>query len=185
MVEGREQAHDTFRGHFGNLAPVAIIPSSGEPMAACPGRDHPLHEGDRVAVLGTMEELGRLGIDTARPDGGPTRSVGLVRRIRLQVGIALEEGNRALAVVAGALLALIVPRHDRAARRLPPTGSGARHLGLLSSLYFTVETVATVGLRGLQLRPPEPVVARLRQSCSSSPAWRWCRRRSPSSPTSS
>ena len=38
----------------------------------------------------------------------PARHVGLLRRARLQVGIALEEGNKALAVVAGSLLALLV-----------------------------------------------------------------------------
>ncbi len=143
-VEGREHAHDTFRSHFGNLAPVAIVPSSGEPMAACPGRDHPLCEGDRVAVLGTMDELRQLDIDPVRPADGPTRSVGLARRIRLQVGIALEEGNRALAVVAGALLVLIVLATivlHFAYRQ----GDNVGHLGILSSLYFTVETVATVG----------------------------------------
>jgi hypothetical protein len=122
---------------------VAIIPSSGEPMAACPGRDHALHEGDRVAVLGTLDELGRLGIDTTRPEGGPARSVGMVRRIRLHIGIALEEGNRALAVVAAALVAPVVLATIvlHVAYR---QGGGAGPLGLLSSLYFTVETIATV-----------------------------------------
>jgi len=143
-VEGREHAHDTFRSHFGSLAPVAIIPSNGEPMAACPGRDHPLHEGDRVAVLGTMDELGKLGIDPTQPADGPTRSVGMARRIRLQVGIALEEGNRALAVVAGALLALIVLSTIVLYFAYRPGGSAGR-LSLLSSLYFTIETIATVG----------------------------------------
>ena len=39
----RQHAHDTFRGHFGHLAPVAIMPFGDAPMATCPGRDHPLH----------------------------------------------------------------------------------------------------------------------------------------------
>ena len=111
-------------------------------MEKCPGRDHPVHEGDRVAVLGTVDELRQVGIDPARRVGGPKRSVGFVRRARLQIGIALEEGNRALAVVATALLALIVGATVflHFAYRTP---SG--HLSVLSSLYFTVETVATVG----------------------------------------
>ena len=95
-VDSRENMHDTFRAHFGHLAPVAIMPSGDETMEMCPGRDHPLRIGDRVAVLGTVDELQRMGISTARPARGPRRSVGLARRIRLQVGIALEEGNRAL-----------------------------------------------------------------------------------------
>jgi voltage-gated potassium channel Kch len=143
-VEASEHAHDTFRGHFGHLAPVAIMPSGDAPMATCPGRDHPLHTGDRVAVLGTLDDLRGTGISTTQPADGPTRSVGLVRRIRLQVGIALEEGNRALAVVATALLALIVVATIVLHFAFRPGGTQA-HLGFLSSLYFTVETVATVG----------------------------------------
>ena len=119
-VEPRPETHDTFRAHFGHLAPVAIMPGGDAPMEMCPGRDHPLHAGDRVAVLGTVEELQRMEISTTRPANGPARSVGLARRIRLQVGIALEEGNRALAIVASALFALIVVGDDRAALRLPP-----------------------------------------------------------------
>jgi voltage-gated potassium channel Kch len=143
-VSASPHAHDTFRGHFGHLAPVAIMPAGDAPMATCPGRDHPLHPGDRVAVLGTLDDLHQTGISTTRPADGATRSVGLARRIRLQIGIALEEGNRALAVVATALFALIVVATLVLHFAYRPEGSQA-HLSLLSSLYFTVETVATVG----------------------------------------
>ena len=44
-VDSRENMHDTFRGQFGHLAPVAIMPSGGEPMEQCPGRDHPCTSG--------------------------------------------------------------------------------------------------------------------------------------------
>ena len=143
-VEGTDPAHDTFRGHFGHLAPVAIMPFGDSPMATCPGRDHPLHRGDRVAVFGTLDELARMGISTTHTADVPQRSVGLGRRIRLQVDIALEEGNRALAVVATSLFALIVFATIVLHFAFRPPGSQA-HLGFLSSLYFTVETVATVG----------------------------------------
>jgi voltage-gated potassium channel Kch len=143
-VDSLENMHDTFRAHFGHLAPVAIMPSGDEPMELCPGRDHPLHPGDRVAVLGTVAELQGMGISTTQNTDAPTRSVGLGRRIRLQVGIALEEGNRALAVVATALLALIVVATIVLRFAYRPEGTHS-HLGFLSSLYFTVETVATVG----------------------------------------
>jgi len=153
-VDSRENMHDTFRAHFGHLAPVAIMPSGDEPMEMCPGRDHPLHLGDRVAVLGTVDELQRMGISTTRPADGPTRSIGLGRRIRLQVGIALEEGNRALAVVATALLALIVVAtvvlHYTCAPRLPRLAVLHRGDG------------GDRRLRGLQLLPSEPVADRVR-----------------------
>src|SRR5271154_6608907 len=84
-VKEGEHTHDTFRAHFGHLAPVAIMPFGDEPMATCPGRDHPLHGGDRVAVFGTLDELGSMGISTTHTEDIPERSVVLTRRIRLQV----------------------------------------------------------------------------------------------------
>jgi len=97
-----------------------------------------------MAVLGTLEELRETGISTTRPSDGPARSVSLVRRLRLQVGIALEEGNRALAVVA-ALLFLLIGAATIVVHFAFRPDAGQAHLGFLSSLYFTVETVATVG----------------------------------------
>ena len=141
---GGRFGHDTFRGRFGHLAPVAIVPGDGGPMAQCPGRDHPVVAGDRVAVLGTVEELDRVGIGMGTRSSDPRRSVGLARRVRVQLQIALDEGNRALAVVAAALLLLIVAATVLMRLAYHPT-DGAAHLGLLNSLYFTVETVATVG----------------------------------------
>ena len=144
VVEEREATHDTFRAHFGHLAPVAIMPVGDAPMEMCPGRDHPLHSGDRVAVLGTVDELQNMGVSTTTPTSGSTRSVGLGRRLHLQIGIALEEGNRALAIVASALLTLIVVATVMVHYAFRPDAT-PHHLGFLASLYFTVETVATVG----------------------------------------
>jgi voltage-gated potassium channel Kch len=143
-VEASEHEHDTFRSHFGHLAPVAIMPFGNAPMSTCPGRDHPVRAGDRVAVLGTLDDLRANGISTTRPTDGPGRSVSLARRLRLQVGIAFEEGNRALAFVATSLFLLILAATIVVHFAFRPA-PGQAHLGLLSSLYFTVETVATVG----------------------------------------
>jgi voltage-gated potassium channel Kch len=143
-VDASEYAHGTFRGHFGNLAPVAVIPADGGPMTQCPGRDHPLVPGDRAAVLGTVEELRRSGIEVQRKARTPVRTVGFTRRVRAQVASALEEGNRALAMVVAGLVTLIITASVvlHFTYRQPGTG---RHLGPLSSIYFTVETVSTVG----------------------------------------
>ena len=70
-VEATETAHDTFRGHFGHLAPVAIMPFGDAPMAMCPGRDHPLHGGDRVAVLGTRRRVAEQGDLHHQAGAGP------------------------------------------------------------------------------------------------------------------
>ena len=77
-------AHPTFRGHFGNLAPVAIMPGDGGEMAQCPGRDHQVVPGDRVAVLGTERSSTRAASsDRADPGhrcgGRPSRAGSPVR----------------------------------------------------------------------------------------------------------
>ena len=76
VVEERESTHDTFRAHFGHLAPVAIMPVGDAPMEMCPGRDHPLHSGDRVAVLGTVDELQNMGVSICRSASRSRRATG-------------------------------------------------------------------------------------------------------------
>jgi Trk K+ transport system NAD-binding subunit len=141
-VAESERDHPTFRGHFGNLAPVAIMPADGE-LAACPGRDHRVVAGDRVAVLGTVEELQRSDINATNAPRSPQRTVAITTRLARQAAVVLEEGNKALAVVVVSLVALIAVAAiiNRFAYQLP----GGGHMDMLTAAYFTVETVATVG----------------------------------------
>jgi Trk K+ transport system NAD-binding subunit len=149
-VAESEAGHDTFRGHFGNLAPVAIMPGDGSEMAQCPGRDHKVVAGDRVAVLGTEEELHRGGIDSKETRRTPLRTLAITRRVARQFSVIMEEGNKALAFVVAGLLALVGVSTVILHFVYKTTGTGADahgvgHLGFLSAAYFTVETVATVG----------------------------------------
>jgi Trk K+ transport system NAD-binding subunit len=147
-VAESEAAHATFRGHFGNLAPVAIMPGDGSEMAQCPGRDHKVVAGDRVAVLGTEDELRLGGIDPRRTQRPPHRRVGITKRIARQAAVIMDADNKALTFVMAGLLALVVIstvilRFTYRVKGGP--GGGHGHLGLLTSAYFTIETVATVG----------------------------------------
>ena len=156
-VAESEAAHSTFRGHFGNLAPVAIMPGDGGAMAQCPGRDHPVVAGDRVAVLGTEEELKLGGIDPGRTRRSPLRTVAITRRIARQASVIMEEGNKALTFVVAGLLALIVASTVilRFTYHLP---QGQGHFGFLTAAYFTVETVATVGYGDYSFSTQDPLL---------------------------
>jgi Trk K+ transport system NAD-binding subunit len=101
--------------------------------------------GDRVAVLGTEDELRLGGIDPERTRRSPLRTVALSRRLGRRAATLMEEGNRALTFVVAGLLALILLSTIilRFTYRVPDTHGG--HLGFLTAAYFTVETVATVG----------------------------------------
>jgi len=132
----------TFRSHFGNLAPVAVVPADGGEIVCCPGRDHPVGPGDRVAVLGTRDELHRAGIDLG---GAPVgASIPLVQHARRRLASLRDSTARGLAIVVAGLFVLLVVAATviHLAYRLP---AGGGHPDVLSSAYFTVETVATVG----------------------------------------
>src|SRR5580704_9961891 len=62
-VPALDEPPSTLRHRFGQLAPVAVMPADGSDLVVCPGRDQPVGAGDRVAVLGTTEELDRLDVD--------------------------------------------------------------------------------------------------------------------------
>ena len=134
----------SFRGHFGPLAPVAIMPGDGSEMALCPGRDHAVADGDRVAVLGTRAELERVGVDVPRAGRATAAKVPLVRTLRRRVAGVMQTNAKGLVFVLGGLVALVVTAtivlH---LTYVDPTTHA--HLNVIESLYFTVETIATVG----------------------------------------
>ncbi|MGO8862005.1 MAG: NAD-binding protein [Acidimicrobiales bacterium] len=158
QVEESEGAHNpTFRGHFGNLAPVAIMPRDGGDMAPCPGRDHRVVPGDRVAVLGTENDLQLAGIE-ARPNRrSPLRTIALTRRIMRQASAALEEGNKALTFVVVGLFTLIVVA-SVILRYTFRVHSDGGHMGILTAAYFTMETVSTVGYGDYSFASQDPLM---------------------------
>ncbi len=134
----------TFRSHFGHLAPVAVVPADGSEIVCCPGRDHPVGVGDRVAVLGTPDELARAGIDLATTAGTADLSIPAMERARRRLAAWRDSNARGLTLVVVALAALLVA--STALIRLAYVQAGGHgHPGLIASAYFTVETVATVG----------------------------------------
>jgi len=138
----------TLRVLFGALAPIAVMPADGSATVACPGRDYQVHGGDRVTVLGTPEELEAADLVPAKTgdDGSGLRvhrhhaGAGLLKRIASLLG---SDDNSALrfAIVAATSLIVLSTIILRLAYRLPHGG----HMTTLTALYFTVETISTVG----------------------------------------
>ncbi len=135
--------HDTFRGHFGSLAPVAVLPADDGPIVCCPGRDHPVRTGDRVVVFGTPDEIERSGVDRATADAAPS-AVPLGTSVRRRLTALMRSNTKGLVFALGAVVVLLVTATTviRFAYVDPATHT---HPDLLASTYFTVETVATVG----------------------------------------
>ena len=133
----------TFRSHFGDLAPVAVVPAGGD-IVCCPGRDHPVEPGDRVAVLGPIDQLERMDISVNSAEGSASPSASLFRILRGHLRALMETNSRGLVFsVTGLLLLLIVSTIVLRFAYVVQQGRG--HLSVLSAAYFSVETVATVG----------------------------------------
>jgi Trk K+ transport system NAD-binding subunit len=149
-------APGTLRTLFGDLAPVGIITAEGE-LVVCPGRDHEVGAGDRVTVLGKPEELGGAGVAHGK-DSARTHGVGRLRRTVRRVSHTLaEEADRALiaTILTGFLLLLVSTVVLRLGYVQPISH---RHLSVEDAVYFTVETVATVGFGDFSFAGQTPLM---------------------------
>jgi Trk K+ transport system NAD-binding subunit len=151
----------TLRDLYGALAPIAVLPASGEDTVICPGRDHLVSQGDRVTVFGAPDELRAAGITGPIQVRENIRRPRVTRRVRqLLVSLVRAVADRrmatALAVLVVVLVAATLILH--VAYQLPdPAGHrGQGRISLLSAAYFAVETVTTVGYGDFSFRGQDP-----------------------------
>ena len=132
----------TLRSIYGDLVPIGVV-SVNDGVQICPGRDHPVGPGDKVTVLGTPAELaaalgGRRATMTTDASQ-PTRVATAVQALRSVVeGAGRRVGTLLLALVTLVAISTVV-------LRLSYRTETGHHLATLNSLYFTVETISTVG----------------------------------------
>ncbi|OBH81339.1 potassium transporter TrkA [Mycobacterium scrofulaceum] len=145
VVSGAEAPYSaTLREIYGDLAPVAVIhgedcATPGE-VVSCPGRDLAVHAGDWTAMIGTADELAARGIRVPRPTVTRYRLPRL-RRTLDSVRALRDDVNpmfgRALMAAACLLLGSTVVL--RFCYQPNPK------MTWLDALYFSTETIATVG----------------------------------------
>jgi Trk K+ transport system NAD-binding subunit len=174
----------TLRELYGALAPVAVVPPAGD-VLICPGRDTEVSAGDEVTLIGTPDELaaadiidhperirrltataspaaGSLGVlgvlGGDQPDdlrAGPNPAERALRAVRdLAVSLA-RATDRRIAIALGALLTVLVTATIVLRFTYHFAGPGHR-ISLLDSVYFTVETVTTVGYGDYSFRGEPP-----------------------------
>ncbi|MCW2563183.1 MAG: transport system, NAD-binding component, partial [Mycobacterium sp.] len=146
VVSGADAPHDgTLREIYGDLAPVAVIhgensDTPGE-VVACPGRDLRVRQGDWTAMIGTADELVEQGIKVPRPLSHRKLRRPPVRRFIDAVRLIRDDINpmfyRALAASFSLWIGSTVLL--RFAYQHPPG------MTWIDALYFTTETIATVG----------------------------------------
>lgn len=136
---------------YGDLAPIAVTQESGE-VVVCPGRDHVVHPGDTVSLLGTPDQLTEARVawtepQTAASTGGWTRA----RRVRALVASLLTAAaDRRLLLVLCGLFTLLVTATT--VLRLGYREPNGRRMTILDAVYFTVETIGTVGYGDFSFR---------------------------------
>jgi voltage-gated potassium channel Kch len=147
-------------------APAGGPAGGAEPPAEpviCPGRDHPVRAGDRVTAIGTLEQFAAHGggdvLARLRPSaplryGGGARGAGAARAVeqedrggraglRVLVRSLAAESDRPLRttlLVLGVLFAVSV-----LVLRLGYVKRDGSSMTVLDAIYFTVETIGTVG----------------------------------------
>ncbi|MEA2335964.1 MAG: hypothetical protein QOG40_2454, partial [Solirubrobacteraceae bacterium] len=135
----------TLRELYGSLAPIGVV-RAGKEVIACPGRDQAVSAGDRVTLLGTHSQFDGAGLSQRASSAGATSQLSARARSLLKrlIGAVAEIVDRPLRIaLALALVVLLVSTVVLHFGYHEPLGRA--HLSLLDSVYFTVETVATVG----------------------------------------
>lgn len=145
VVSGTEASRDgTLRELYGDLAPVAVVwgdnSESRGAVTVCPGRDLKVRPGDWTAMIGTVDELAAQHIEVPKPlpsthvhRNAFVRMADSVRAFRDDVNPTFY---RALAASAALLLGSTVLL--RFTFQYPG-------MGWVDALYFSTETIATVG----------------------------------------
>lgn len=139
----------TCRGLWGDLVPVAITRAGGTDTITCPRRDTEIAPGDEATLLGTATDFERSGTTpvTREAAARPRRPL---RRMRESLGAISELVDRPFkiaAAVLGALMVISVALLLFGYRE--PDGTG---MNLLDAVYFTSETIATVGFGDFYFR---------------------------------
>lgn len=146
VVSGTDAPRDaTLREMYGDLAPVAVIygensDATGD-VVVCPGRDFSVRRGDWTAMIGTADELAAQGIAVPKPLPQTRARRSPLHRVADAVRTLGDDINpmfyRALAVSLTLLIGSTVLL--RFTYQMPPG------MSWIDALYFSTETIATVG----------------------------------------
>jgi Trk K+ transport system NAD-binding subunit len=148
----------SLRELYGALAPIAVVPAAGGDVVVCPGRDVQVAAGDDVMVIGTPEELRKAGVSahtsvSGHRGGAPPGAVAVRRAWHLMLSL-LRAADRRLALAMAALVTVLIGA--TVVLRLAYQLTSTQHLSVLEALYFTVETITTVGYGDFSFRGQTP-----------------------------
>lgn len=134
----------TLRQLYGALVPLGVATEATGDTFVCPGRDQPVTSGDRVTLLGTRAELDAAGFGQSAAGAEINEAGARLRHTRNRISTALSWG-RERSLRGALLLWLVLLVGSSIVLHFGYIAADHRQLGVVSSIYFTVETIATVG----------------------------------------
>jgi len=145
VVAGAEAPYDgTLREIYADLAPVVVVhgENSSTPgdLEVCPGRDLRVRAGDWTAMIGTADEMATRGVKVP----GPTRTRTPHRRLRRgldAIRTLRDDINPMFYRALAAALTLLLGSTALLRFFYQPQPK----MNWLDALYFSTETIATVG----------------------------------------
>ena len=142
-------AKGKLRGTWQELAPVAVQPVDDAELVSCPSRDYVSSRGDSVTLIGTQTEFDSLGITLPH-----NREVAIGPRWRRGFRESLQAlsdtVDRPFRIALGVLFSLgILSIIILTGTYTYPDGS---KMNPFDALYFTSETIATVGFGDFYFR---------------------------------
>jgi len=136
----------TLRGLYGDLAPIAVVSRAAQedddPLLICPDRDFEVGQGDVAAMLGTVADFEQHDVDLRdhADSADPTHRVRAPARAMAVLSGVLQDFDpvfyKAVATVLGLLSVSTI---------LLWLSYNRPGMSMLDALYFSTETVATVG----------------------------------------
>ena len=139
----------TFRSIWGDMTPVAVVPAAGGPPVSCPSRGAPVESGDLVTLMGTAEEFAAIGMRPKKPRATESDRP-LRRRAREALAAFSDTLDTPFRIVFGVLVMLAVTSVP-VLYRYYQTADGDQ-MSMLDAIYFTAETIATVGFGDFYFR---------------------------------
>ena len=155
IVELDAQDEGSLREEFGDLAPIVAKLQDGE-LTIFPSRDHHVDVGDRLALLGTPDQLRKQGLTSSSESGrsylqvgarfnkadAPKHSTGSLRALWQSV---FYGADRALKTTLVLFIGLIVVATVVIDIWYVNRSSDDAQMDAVDALYTTVQTLVTVG----------------------------------------
>ena len=156
VVDSVSPRDGTLRELYGDLAPIAVVRRGSAHVDVAPGRDHRVREGDTAVVVGTVRAIEDAGLLPGSDLPADPAFVGARayreprQKPKALLSYLLSTLDRRVKLVLLALLCLVIV--SVVVLTAGYVEADGRRMSVLDALYFTIETIGTVGFGDFYFR---------------------------------